>query len=191
MEDKPAREDRPPEHDSEHDRRLSELLAALPRERAAADFTAGVLQRIEAAPQWPALQWPAPRRPAPRRPALRWRRQAPLLAAAALLFICLAFGGRELWHRHQYQEAVARLEALHAEHDALEAELHRLRRLAVETRPVLYLGGDETVEYVVDLSRPHHRGEVVPARGRPAPSATPSLDTLSPAQLRQRPRRIY
>jgi hypothetical protein len=190
---------------SVEDGKLTELLATLPRERASEDFTARVLQRIEATP--------------PQVSGQRWPMWTPLLAAAALLFIALGFGGRELWHRHQVQESVARYKSLSAEHAALEMELRRLRRLAVVTRPVIYLGGDETVEYVVDLSRSHRRceeasciklasqttdlGSIAPTpltqqKEMPSmPTASPhsveisKIDGLAPAQLRQNPRRIY
>lgn len=153
------------------DRQLSQLLATLPRETTSEDFTARVLQRIETSPaKATILRWPGP---------------IPLWAAAALFFIALTFGGREAWHRHQRQETIARYEALRAEHTALESELRRLRRLAVKTRPVLYLGGDESVEYVVDLSRPSTK------ISEDKPQNIPQIEDLSLKQLRHVPRRVY
>lgn len=188
---------------AEEERQLSELLAAMPREKASKGFTAQVLARIVAAP---AQGTTSPTRATvSESKGLRWP-LAPLLAAAAILCISLGFGGRELWHRHEREEAVARYETLRAEHEALEAELHRLRLLAVEARPVVYLGGDENVEYVVDLSAPQRRREgIYPAVENPFQEApnqgssgratgheiTTEMNNLSPFQLRQHPRRIY
>ena len=116
------------------DKKLSDVLTSMPREKASQNFTAHVLQRLEKAP--------------PNRLPRRFTVRIPHLAAAAVLLITFAFGGRELWHRHERQETLARYETLRAEHEALEAELHHLRRLSVDARPVLFLGGTEEVDYV-------------------------------------------
>jgi len=117
-----------------HDDSLREALRALPRERASAGFTAGVLRRLE--PQ------------ATRRGPL-W------LALAALLAVTLI--GGVLAHREiESRRAVAsaeRLLALQAEHRQLSQELAELAVLARQARPVLHLGGDEQVDLVLDLGR--------------------------------------
>ena len=164
------------------DRKLSDLLGSLPREQASEDFTRGVLRRLESTE--------SPREPAhePQIP----RRVAPWLAAAAVLLLALGLGGREWWHRHQHAEAQARYEMLREEHDALTRELRRLRSLSLETRPVIYLGGTEDVDYVYDLSR--RKRDQEPSAGAPRPGLpepSPELSELSPDQMRENPRRIY
>lgn len=46
----------------------------------------------------------------------------------------------------------AERQELRLEHDELMRELESLRSLALETRPVLYLGTGDDVDYVLDLS---------------------------------------
>ncbi len=123
------------------DRRLETTLRELPRARAGDDFTARVLARLDA---------PARRRPMP----LARLAMAGLAAAAALALALSAGplrpgdgGGRE--RRLRADEARRLLEELRREHRALASELETL---AAE-EPVLYLGGDEEVDLVVDLSR--------------------------------------
>ncbi|MEM1201864.1 MAG: hypothetical protein AAGN66_01395 [Acidobacteriota bacterium] len=115
------------------DRRLDAALGALPRERAAADFTARVQGRLEP----------------PSSSARRWY----LAAAAAVLLLAATFGVREWQHRRQIDAAVQRLADLRAEYHLIAAELDSLRQKAERAQPVVYLGGDENVELVVDLAR--------------------------------------
>ena len=127
---------------------LGESLRALPRPRAGDGFTARVLDRLgEAAPAGTARRVPE---------ALR-------LAAAALLvgvaLLGVLAGGRVLLPGagSAPAPAEARRAALEAERARLEAELAELRRLTTElerdSAPVLYLGGDEEVDLVLDLGR--------------------------------------
>jgi hypothetical protein len=113
-------------------------LRELPRERAGADFTARVLARLDEPPP---------------------RRRLPLaaigVAAAAALGLALVAGplrtGGERAESRREAAAEARrlLEELQREHRALASELDAL---AAEP-PVIYLGGDEEVDLVLDLSR--------------------------------------
>lgn len=121
------------------DERIAEALKALPRERASAGFTAGVLERLDRRSSGAHLQ--------------RW-----MLTAAAVLLFGLGWGWRE-WQMHRdHQESRARYELLLVEKQALETELRTLRRLTEQAMPVVYLGGNERVDLVLDLARLQRRG---------------------------------
>jgi hypothetical protein len=148
------------------DDKLTQSLGSLPRESARPGFTAGVLRRLE-----------GPRRP----PVRRLVRQPWLVATAALLLLAVAFGAREAWHLRQRQVALAQLEQLESERQALEAELRSLRRRVAEARPEVYLGGDNRLDLILDLEQLGRQnrpaaggfgdrgpvGEIRPARGAP------------------------
>jgi hypothetical protein len=114
------------------DHRLGDLLRELPRERARPGFTARVLNRLES---------PA-RRPAVSR-----------LAMAGALAAFLAVGAAALVdaRREAVETAHARqaLQEIRAEHLRLEREVHDLSA----PPPVVYLGGNEQVDLVLDLGQ--------------------------------------
>lgn len=120
------------------DHSLGPLLRELPRERAREGFTARVLARLD-----------APSELKPWRHSLRYR----LVFATATLAAVVASAGILQVHAGR-QEALRAAEArrmlreLRSEHDSLKQELQSLSR-----PPVVYLGGDEEVDLVVDLSR--------------------------------------
>ncbi len=120
------------------DQRLTDLLRELPREHARPGFTARVLEELD-----------APRRTTPRRSF----RLATAVAAATLVAVAITAGAlRELrggarQHRDAVQARQA-LEELRAEHGRLEQELRE-----ISPPPVVYLGGDEKVDYVLDLGK--------------------------------------
>jgi len=119
------------------DESIGRLIAELPRETARPGFTAAVLRRLAE----------------PERPAARGRSWQLAWAGTALAGVLLAAGswGFSTW-REQREAAEARrmVEQLKVEHAQLAAEVRELRE---EGRPVVYLGGDESVDLVVDLSR--------------------------------------
>lgn len=139
---------------------LGEALRSLPRHRAEEGFTEAVLDRVDRLDEGPDA--PPDRRRA--RPAARW-----LAAAAGLAGLLLAAGAGLLPPGDAGDPAgsgagaqgSARLEALAAERARLEEELQEIRRLAREGAgepmgrgaPVLYLGGTEDVDLVLDLGR--------------------------------------
>jgi hypothetical protein len=141
---------------------LAAALRALPRESAGEGFTARVLAGLDRAPA-----------AARRRPPLAVAAAATLasLGLGALVWALLSSGqlaglpdrpGPEPSRR-------ARLEALETERARLAVELAEIRRLAEEPTPVVYLGGDDEVDLVLDLGRL--------ARERPAgPSPTRPVD---------------
>ena len=113
------------------DHRLGDLLRELPRESARPGFTARVLQRLE-----------APER----------RRSMPPLALAGAMAATLAVtAGVLVDARRDALEAVRAQRALaeiRAEHGRLEREVLELSR-----PPVVYLGGNENVDLVLDLGK--------------------------------------
>ncbi|HVR95896.1 MAG TPA: hypothetical protein VMW27_04730 [Thermoanaerobaculia bacterium] len=136
------------------DQHLDQLLRELPRERASEGFTARALRRLD-----------EPARRAPAR--VRW---AIATAAAALLISLLSVGAWLEW-REQRQtaellqdamEARQLLDELRAEHGRLSRDLRRLDNSGAPE--VLYLGGDETMDVVVDLGQVQRvEGGTIPA----------------------------
>jgi len=127
-----------PTHDT-----LREALRSLPRARAADGFTERVLTHAEAARQ-------AHR---PRLAATRWAVAAAVGGFALAGALAVPTFRAE---RTQNRERQARIQAIEAERRQLAAELEEIRRLAETAQgasPVLYLGGDEDVDLVLDLGR--------------------------------------
>jgi hypothetical protein len=125
---------------------LAAALRALPRETAGAGFTARTLARLDRAPA-------------------AARRLPPLAVAAAASLASLGLGAL-VWALVASGQVAglpdrpgsepprrARLEALETERALLAAELEEIRRLAAEPTPVLYLGGDDEIDLVLDLGR--------------------------------------
>jgi len=115
---------------------LDRLLAALPRERAKRGFTDAVLSRID-------------RRPAQGR---RWLPLAATGVAAAALLVVVAALHLER-ERAGRDELALRIAELRRDHARLSEELRQLRARLRREQPVLYLGGDDRVDYVLDLRR--------------------------------------
>jgi hypothetical protein len=119
------------------DHSVGPLLRELPRERAREGFTARVMARLDA---------PEPKA------WLHSRRYRLVLATAALAAVVASAGILQV-HAGR-QEALRTAEArrvlreLRSEHDSLKQELQSLSQ-----PPVVYVGGDEEVDLVVDLSR--------------------------------------
>lgn len=135
--------------------RIGETLRALPRERAREGFTRRVLDRL-------------PEEPHRRRPVGR------LVLAAAALGVLLIGLPAAVWRWEKAQrsaEVRQELEALRAEKSDLDEEMEIIRRFPAEGRPMLYLGGDEDVDLVLDLgrmARRDQRPEGVPVGFQPA-----------------------
>jgi hypothetical protein len=117
------------------DHGLGRLLRELPRERAREGFTARVLAGLDARPEPSA-----------------WRRPRLVLATAALAAVLVSAGLLQV--RAERAEAIRKAEArrvlqeLRTEHESLKQELRELSGPSV-----VYVGGNEEVDLVVDLSR--------------------------------------
>lgn len=85
---------------------------------------------------------------------------AAVIAAAAVAISAGVLLDRPAGSHQAIEPAEARqiLQELRAEHGRLERELHELSE-----PPVLYLGGDEDVDLVLDLRNVHDAEGVVPA----------------------------
>lgn len=129
---------------------VTRLLRELPRETARPGFTDRVLASLDDPAELAA-------------PLVGGRFG---LAAAALLLVCLLGGAGAVHYaqsRETAQAAQARklLREIRAEHDRIERELHSL------TEPrVIYLGGDERLDLVVDLDRIQAEDGLAPATFR-------------------------
>ena len=114
------------------DHRLGELLRELPREHARPGFTARVLNRLESPERTPAI---------------------PRLALAGALAAFVAVGASMLMDARQEAMETARarqtLEQIRAEHLRLAQEVRDLSA----PPPVVYLGGNEKVDLVLDLGK--------------------------------------
>ena len=112
------------------DDRLRDALRELPAVDPGPAFTARVLARVAAAPA-----------PAARRRLPVW---AAALAAVVLL-LGVVWGGRVALREQRTAD-------LRSETEDLARELEALRQAAQRPAPVLYLGGNEEVDVVLDLS---------------------------------------
>ncbi len=119
------------------DHSVGPLLRELPREHAREGFTARVMARLDS---------PEPK------PWLHSRRYRLVFATAALAAVVASAGILQVHTGRQEAlrtaEARKMLRELRSEHDSLKQELQSLSQ-----PPVVYLGGDDEVDLVVDLSR--------------------------------------
>ena len=108
---------------------IRNLLSSLPREEASEDFTERVMSRLDEAKR-PAYQQPR------------------LALAASLVLIAAAWFGFSQWQSSiEEQQTDARIRTIKSDVQQLQNELRLLRDLA----PVLYLGGNENVDFVLDV----------------------------------------
>ena len=113
------------------DHRLGDLLRELPRESARPGFTTRVLNRLEA--------------PERRRSMPRFALAGVMAAALAVTAGVLVDARRDALEAVRAQRALAEIRA---EHGRLEREVQELSR-----PPVVYLGGNENVDLVLDLGK--------------------------------------
>ena len=118
---------------------LLDALGRLPRATAAPDFTARVLARAAAAQESADAA----------EMGLPWSRGWTVFAASLLLVSVVSAWQWERQERRR--EWLGQVEALRQESETLGAELSDLR--AAEQAPVVYLGGDDSVDLVLDLEQ--------------------------------------
>jgi len=141
------------------DQHLDRLLRELPREQARQGFTRRVLARLDA----------------PSAPRAGWRWPQRQLAAVLTVAVALTAGAGGLAHyqRVEAQRAARQARAqqllreLRAEHGQIKRELESLPQ-----PPVVYLGGNEDMDLVVDLSRVREVNGVRPATYSHTPTET-------------------
>ncbi|HEX9943719.1 MAG TPA: hypothetical protein VGG03_17040 [Thermoanaerobaculia bacterium] len=126
------------------DHRLGDLLRELPREQARPGFTARVLERLDAAEQ-------------------RFGPRLALAAVAAVMVVAVSAGAlmdRQAERREAIEAAEAQriLAELRAEHGRLERELREMSQ-----PPVVYIGGNEDVDLVLDLGKARGTAGATPA----------------------------
>ncbi len=111
------------------DNGLNRLLGELPRENAREGFTTRVLARLDDRPTG-------------------WMRPRLVFATAALVAVMASAGVLQYRADQRQEEARRMLRELRSEHESLKHEFESL-----SAPPVVYVGGDEKVDLVVDLSR--------------------------------------
>jgi hypothetical protein len=116
------------------DERLDELLRTLPREKASDDLTRRILEKLDQEEVRPTRA---------RKLVFGFGLAALGLVAALSVFLWLSERAR----KKEIREQIATLQT---EHKLLQARLQEMKRARPE-RPVVYLGGDDQVDYVLDL----------------------------------------
>ncbi len=115
------------------DHRLGDLLREMPREQARPGFTARVLQSLDS-------------------PERAHRPRRPFRLALAMVAILTTISAGVLMDRRaesiQAAEARRMLQEIRAEHGRLEQEIQELSQ-----PPVVYIGGNEDVDLVLDLGK--------------------------------------
>jgi type II secretory pathway component PulM len=127
------------------DHRLGDLLRELPREQARPGFTARVLERLDSTERTP-------------RPRRTFR---PLFAGATAAVLLAVATGVVMDRRTesiQAAEAQRMLQEIRAEHGRLEQEIQELSQ-----PPVVYIGGNEDVDLVLDLGKASRSEGATPA----------------------------
>ena len=128
------------------DHRLGDLLRGLPREQARPDFTARVLARLDEAPA---------RASGPR---------VRLVLAAAAITVAAVSAGVLVDRQTAAPNTISATRAqqtlrdLRAEHERLQRELRE-----ISEPPVIYVGGNEDVDLVLDLGAVREAEGATPA----------------------------
>ncbi len=130
------------------DHRLGDLLRELPREQARPGFTARVLERLDLPGQ------------APSRTHCPFRLALAGAAATAAIITAISVGVLMDHRAESIQAAEARqmLQEIRAEHGRLEQEIQELSQ-----PPVVYIGGNEDVDLVLDLGKASGSEDATPA----------------------------
>lgn len=140
------------------DHSVGRLLRELPRETTRTGFTTRVLARLAVDSE-----------PVTARPRDGWRSRLAFAAAAVLALVVSAGLLRFEQSREAARTAEARraLQEIRAEHERLEREVRALFDLGAEPQ-VIYLGGNEQIDLVLDLDKVPAADGPVAATYRPA-----------------------
>jgi hypothetical protein len=117
------------------DRRVDELIRTLPKERASEEFTSRVLDRLKG------------------ETVTKRRGRLILGMATAAVLLAVASVGILRWQQAEKAELREEIATLRAEHQALSEELSRVMEQSARVHPVLYLGGDDRTDYVLDMNK--------------------------------------
>ena len=133
---------------------ISAALESLPRHRPSEEFTAGLLTRIDTATKVPS----------------RLNRNVVwTLAALLIVAIGITLGSSSYRHSQRQAQELQQLEALRARYTQLKTDVAGLKRSAANSPAVVYLGGNESYDLVIDLTEPASYGASArPARTAPA-----------------------
>ena len=142
-----------------NDEPIRKLLQSLPREKASQGFTERVMSRLDE-----------------KRPPLM---RVPRLAlAGGLVTIVAAWLGVSLWQAQQDAKVDARIQTLRSEIQQAHKDIMLLKEIA----PILYLGGDEEVDFVLDLRQLVQDGS---SRGAQPASFDPSDGRMKKGEIPQ------
>lgn len=136
------------------DSEISAALESLPRHRPSEKFTASLLTRIDTGTKVPS----------------RFYRNIGWTVATLLIFAIGITLGSSSYRRSQRQaQELQQLEALRARYTQLKTDVAGLKRSAANSPAVVYLGGNESYDLVIDLTEPPSYGaSAPPARTVPA-----------------------
>jgi hypothetical protein len=136
------------------DQQLGRLLRELPEEKARPGFTARVLARLDE-PERQSIAW---------WPRLAWA-GIPTMLLVVGISIGLLNNRPDALSPDRAAEARQILDELRAEQERLEQDFQVLR--GSEQEGVVYLGGNEEIDLVVDMSNVPEGNGTVPAAYRP------------------------
>ncbi|MBW1810457.1 MAG: hypothetical protein JRJ87_19830 [Deltaproteobacteria bacterium] len=119
------------------DEKLDQILGELPKERALEKFTEQVLTRLT--DQKRSEQYP-------RKIVLGLALAGAILALFTAVFVWW-------WQASKKDEILGQIMALQAETQELRAALADIQLRTFQTQPVLYLGGNEQIDYVLDMKK--------------------------------------
>jgi cell division protein FtsB len=135
-----------------HDEKLGQLLKSLPRERAQEDFTGRVMERLEM------------RRPPVFSPFKIALVSAAAVVVAATMLSTVSHIQQKAEQNHLKQE----LKSVKAQYRKIARQIEELKNQPPRD-PVIYVGGDDRADYVLDVSKLHIR-----LTGRETPQAMPN-----------------
>lgn len=159
--DPDSRSKREPETDARFEAFWQDAVVSMPREQAGDDFTDRVLRRVDES-----------------RSRSNWR---PLVAAMVLVATGLGSYSFADWRRQL--DATERVAVLRAEYEVLRDELAALEA-AQRRQGLVYLGGENDVELVLDVGRLARNSRRGPAAAAPAGgSAAPAEDSTAAPQV--------